>query len=119
MDKQYSYTRALENTTKNFKRAAISHSNSTRQANFPHSVAVIARDQIITISLNYNTQNTQRDRMPFEKLTFIQLAKKIPFLRSPRVHFHVHKSPPFDPTFNQMNSVHTLIIHISNIDLTL
>jgi hypothetical protein len=37
-------------------------------------------------------------RILFEKLIVTQLVKKYPFfLRNPKVHHRVHKSPPLDP----------------------
>jgi hypothetical protein len=45
-------------------------------------------------------------RILFEKPIVTQLIKKYPtFLRNPKVHHRVHKSPPPDPILSQPNPV--------------
>jgi hypothetical protein len=57
-------------------------------------------------------------RISFENLIVIQLVKKYPaFLRNPKVHHHVHKSPPLDPNLSKPNPVRPIDSYLNNVHL--
>jgi hypothetical protein len=57
-------------------------------------------------------------RISFEKLIVTQVVKKYPaFLRNPKVHHRVHKSPPPDPILSQPNSVRPIDPYLSKVHL--
>jgi len=46
-------------------------------------------------------------------LTGPQLLKKLPaFCETPELHYSIYKSPPADPTFSQINLVHSPVPHL-------
>jgi len=86
--------RTLANPSKNFHRAAVSHTRQHSPSNLPVSCSgVTARDQIRKFSLIYTKQITQLGRILFQNLPFVQL----PLLKNPTVHLLLHKSPQFRP----------------------
>jgi hypothetical protein len=57
-------------------------------------------------------------RILFEKLIVTQLVKKyLTFLRNPKVHHHVHKSPPLDPIPSQPNPVRPIDPYLPKVHL--
>jgi hypothetical protein len=58
---------------------------------------------------------TPLTRLTIQKLTVAQLAKKLPILCNPNVHFRVHNSDPLDCTLSQLNPVHILKFHFFKI----
>jgi hypothetical protein len=57
-------------------------------------------------------------RILFEKLIVTQLVKKYPpFLRNPKVHHRVHKSPPLDPILRQPNPVRPIDPYLPKVHL--
>jgi hypothetical protein len=57
-------------------------------------------------------------RILFEKLIVTQLVKKYPaFLRNPKVHHRVHKSPPLDPILSQPYPVRPIDPYLPKVHL--
>jgi hypothetical protein len=57
-------------------------------------------------------------RILFEKLIVTQLVKKYPaFLWNPKIHYHVHTSPPLDHILNQLNPVRPIDPYLPKVHL--
>jgi hypothetical protein len=109
MDKQYSFVRKLHWRTPQRISNALPFRTAAAFAKLTSascSVAVIARDQIIKISLNYNTQITHLGRIFFQETNILSTGQEITTFKETKGSFPCSQKPTIRP-YLQPNEVST------------